>query len=319
MTGYGTREGILAAKLIAVANMKGGVGKTATVVGVAEALAANAVERTRSIGAAPQSVLVMDLDAQSSASFALAGEGRLKELMSGARTIDAFIAQVLLDGLDLRLLDYVAPNVSDVTHFGEPLPLSLIAASPHLRSLERGLVHALTRNGLSLDDVEFHIYQLLSGSLGPVRERFDYILFDCPPGISTLGEVAIRISDLTIVPTIPDYLSLLGMDAFSKNVWNEFASANPKLPVPNSLPHVLLSKVRNAGAHKTRAADLRANVAGGRAGYHAFKTQIPDSLQVPKALERTDVHPDYARKWGDELTTHFSDLVLEIDQELGVR
>ena len=74
-------------KFIAVANMKGGVGKTTTVVSLAEALAADDPAAK---------VLVIDLDPQASASMCIAGDDLLYELIQAGRTLEDFLERRLI-------------------------------------------------------------------------------------------------------------------------------------------------------------------------------------------------------------------------------
>lgn len=71
-----------AGKFIAVANMKGGVGKTTTVVSLAEALAADDLNT---------SILVVDVDPRAGASICLAGDDVLTEMIEGGRTLQDFL------------------------------------------------------------------------------------------------------------------------------------------------------------------------------------------------------------------------------------
>src|SRR3954462_11151090 len=97
------RSGALKGKVVAVANMKGGVGKTATVVGVAEALAAKG-----------KSVLVLALDAQANASLCIAGDASLAELMRQRCTIDGFISEFSRNGWSTNFDGFIRSDVSNV-------------------------------------------------------------------------------------------------------------------------------------------------------------------------------------------------------------
>lgn len=306
------------AQFIAVANMKGGVGKTATVISLAETLAALSIERSTKTGIRPKNVLAVDLDAQASASFALAGDMKLASLIRRSRTLDGFLERFLVKGEELSLTSLVAPSISDVTHQGVPLRIGLLASSPRLRTVERNLIHSLTRHGYSLERVEHDIYQLLSEKLRDLGTDFDYMIFDCPPGISILTEVALRMSDLTIVPTVPDFLSLLGLDAFTQTVWNRLGSTSPDLPAPNRPPYVLITKRRDLPAHDRSVNELRNRSAQGRADYRVFMTEIPEADGVPDALERVTTHPNYAQKWNGHLRSRLVDLASEINIVLEV-
>jgi cellulose biosynthesis protein BcsQ len=306
------------AMTIAVANMKGGVGKTASVISLAETLAANSVERAAKGQDKRKSILVVDLDAQASASFALAGDEKLLTLIKQGRTLDGFLDRFLVRREEVDFGSFVTRQISDVSHRNAPLDIGLLASSPRLRIVERNLLLSLTRGGYSLDKVEHDFYQLLSGRIRALSVGFDYVIFDCPPGISVLTEIALRLADITIVPTIPDFLSLLGLDAFTQNIWSRLSKGPNGLPPPRSVPYVLINRRRPIAMHDKKVSELRRRVAEGRADYRVFITEIPDAEGVPEALERVTTFPNYVQKWNAELRSHLVDLASEVDSLLAV-
>src|ERR1700744_5197329 len=119
----------MSAKIIVVANMKGGVGKTTTIVSLAEALAASGYR-----------TLVLDLDAQANASICLAGDALLATLIARKATIEGFLDDHLLGKKTMTVADCIRHNISNVTHLNQQLAISLLPSSPELRQFEYQLI-----------------------------------------------------------------------------------------------------------------------------------------------------------------------------------
>src|SRR5215468_6608391 len=178
------------ARLVSVINMKGGVGKSTTTVSLAETLAAH--QRRR--------VLVIDLDPQTNASIMVAGPEKWNGLREKERTLDFYFESYIIQQKPKPFKSLVEPKVSDLK--GKP-DVALIAAAPEFRIVES-------------DMIQKWICERFANGLKTVINDYDYVLIDCPPGISLFAEAALIAADAILVPTIPDYVSRLGLITFRK-------------------------------------------------------------------------------------------------------
>jgi chromosome partitioning protein len=159
-------------KTIAIANQKGGCGKTTTAINVSAALAATG-RRT----------LLIDLDPQAHASFGL----RASNLPT-----DKSIYYVLTDNPEKRRsLDSCIANVSR--------NFDIVPSTIQLSTLEQEFK--------GKDDAVSELYRTLSSSPSP----YEYIIIDCPPSLGFLTFNALRAADQVIVPIDMSAFTLMGV------------------------------------------------------------------------------------------------------------
>ncbi|MDX2283351.1 MAG: ParA family protein [Bacteroidia bacterium] len=167
--------------VISIANHKGGVGKTTTAINLAAGIARLGYK-----------VLLIDLDPQANASFAL-----------GLKKQDQTIYQVLAFQDDIRKM------ILEMEDF------SMVPSSVHLAGFEK--------------NIEVGKEFILQESLIPVRELYDFILIDCPPSLGSLTVSALTASDFVVIALQPESLALQGMSDFIKILRTVKTRMNDKL------------------------------------------------------------------------------------------
>jgi chromosome partitioning protein len=163
--------------VLATYNVKGGVGKTATVVNLAhQAALTGQGDGTRT--------LVFDLDPQGAASYYFRAAPKVrrrgKSLVRGKVDVREAITSTDFAGLDLIPSDFSFRNLDVV----------LDAAKDPGRSLAR--------------------------VVRPLAKRYEHVFLDCPPSISRLSENVFNAADALLVPIIPTTLSLRALDQLNR-------------------------------------------------------------------------------------------------------
>ncbi len=291
----------MAAKVIAVSNMKGGVGKTTVSVALAQALA------TGSGAGRAAKVLLIDLDAQANASFWLCGQANLQAHIESGKTIDTFLEDAIVFGKSVSLTDNVRPAkaVSD--------QLFVVPSSPHLRLIERELIVFLSRRHRNLLEVERVVSDLLEQQLLHLRTIYDVIIFDTAPGISALTEAALRLSQVVMVPTVPDYVSNLGLLSFCRTVsW----SSNDPATATKRVPWVIVNKVKQTKHHQLMLQEMRAASSGADREFNMFRTEIPSSPRIDEIASGLDMDGELGfDSEGAEVFSALATEVLQLTQQ----
>jgi len=179
-------------KIIAIANQKGGVGKTTTTINLAAALAETGVR-----------VLIVDLDPQGNASTGLG-------LDVAARKFTVY--DLLLD--EAPLGDVIQPTAQD--------GLSIIPSTVDLSSADIELIANEKRSFLLHDALR----QSAMDAYG-----FDYVLIDCPPSLNLLTVNAMVAAHSVLVPLQSEFFALEGLSQLMLTIREIRQTANPALRI----------------------------------------------------------------------------------------
>jgi chromosome partitioning protein len=208
------------ARVIAIANQKGGVGKTTTAINLAGSLAEQGYH-----------LLCIDMDAQANLTVGLG---------LNLRTIDRSIANVLLDP-GVTLQDVVLPT--------QTAGIDVAPSDIDLSAAENTLFSAIGRE-----------HTLREALQGWAHESYDFVIIDCPPTLGLLTINALVAADSVIIPVQTQYYALKGFNALVgviEQIRNR--GLNPNLRILGLLPTFfdgrtllgrdMLAELRSMGDH----------------------------------------------------------------------
>ena len=192
------------AKIIAIANQKGGVGKTTTAINLSAALAHF-----------NRRVLIIDMDPQGNASRGLGVDISL---------VDKCVFDVLLGD----------SNINRIIRKTKQKNLDLLPSKLSLAGIELGQT--------ALDKEE--PYAMLKRALENIKKDYDYIIVDCPPSLGILTMNALIAANTILIPVQCEYFAMEAVTRMLASITQVQTTNNPDLGIEGFLLTMYDAKTR---------------------------------------------------------------------------
>ncbi len=273
------------AQFLAVANRKGGVGKSTISVMLAHAAASWGGRR----------VLVMDLDTQCNASLMLVGgEGWDKARRAGRSIADYFYDRFEKVAEDES--EYVLSNVGDVAYARTAKGrVSLLAGSLLLEDVQGELFLKQAKVGKEPDAVAAQVRTRMMRLMKHFGMDFDLVILDCPPGLSFASLAALDLADQVIVPFRPDFVSQFALDRVALLIEKvETGDELADIPFIDRRYICLPNYIRGQGRERLLIDQIALD-------HPLLKSKVPMLDSVARAFDWEDTKKSLADKYGDAL------------------
>lgn len=242
-------------KIISFINLKGGVGKTTTAVNVASILAKTHGKK----------VLLIDLDPQTNATVSVINQTEWQTIHDSKQTLFHLFEDMLRSTSNFNINKAIVKDVANIEG------LDLLPSSLEFVTIQDEIPEISNKEYVSHVDI-------LGNTIAKIKNNYDYIIIDCPPNLGAITLNGINISDHYIVPTIPDILSIIGIDL----IINRIEAFKAKKQTCNiKLTGIVFTKIDyRTNLHKSKMAQLRSSKDLKK---YVFQSEIPQRISISEA------------------------------------